>query len=314
MGDEDQRWAALGIDAESENRWQDRQRHEDGGDELEDRDHDTGENDVGVVFQIAAVDNRATASQREREECLTEGVHPGFWISQRGPVWREEKFVASFRARDRRDEDRQPDKEEKEQRHDDLVGALDAGGNAGVHDDEREHDGKNVPADAAEIAGDLTKVGAGFSRKHAAGGCAEEKTQDPADDDGVADGHASGADERQESENAADLRAAALSGFAERAHRASAHGAAEGHFAHDATEAEANDEDQKRHEKREAAILADAIRKEPDAAHADRRADAAHNEAKTAAEGIAGRIVVRQVLSPRFFCLIFCCRQEPCAS
>ena len=60
--------------------------------------------------------------------------------------------------------------------------------------------------------------------------------------------------------------------------------------------------------------LADAIRKEPDAAHADRRTDAAHDKTKTAAEGVAGRIVVSQVMSPLFFCLIFCCRQEPCAS
>lgn len=71
---------------------------------------------------------------------------------------------------------------------------------------------------------------------------------------------------------------------------------------------EPDDEDQKRHEKGKAAVLADAIRKEPDAAHADRRTNAGEDESETALKTVAGfgmfvwtRIVPPILFLPYFY-------------
>ena len=145
-----------------------------------------------------------------------------------------------------------------------------------------------MPADAAEMAADLCEIRRRVAVKHRAGDRACEKTQNPAADDGVTDGDADRADERDHAEGAAEMLAAPLQRLLERADRAGAHGATKRHLTDDAAKAEPDDEDQKRHEKGKAAVLADAIRKEPDAAHADRRTNAGEDESDTALKTVAG--------------------------
>ena len=157
-----------------------------------------------------------------------------------------------------------------------------------------------MPANAAEVAGDFAKVGGRIAVEHGAGKGAEQEAQNPANDDGVADGDAGGADERQEPEDSPDFTAAAFGGFTKGADRTGAHGTAEGHFAHDAAETQSNDKNQKRYKKGEAAVLTNAIRKQPDTAHANSRTDAGHDETETAAKGITRMRIFCQDESPLY--------------
>ena len=152
-----------------------------------------------------------------------------------------------------------------------------------------------MPADAAKMAGNLTEVGGRIAVEDGAGDRAKEKAQDPGTDDGVANGDTDGANERDHAQEAAIFFAAARHGFLKGSHRTGAHGTTEGHFPDHAAEAQGDDENEKRYEKCEAAVLADAVRKEPDAAHADSGTNAGHDEAKTAAKGITGMCVICQI-------------------
>ena len=157
-----------------------------------------------------------------------------------------------------------------------------------------------MPANAAKVAGNFTEIGSSVAVEHGAGERPKQETQNPADDDGVANGHAGGTDERQQSKDGPYLAATAFRGFAEGANWAGAHGAAESHFAHNAAEAKTDDKDQEWNKERKAAILADAVRKEPNAAHADSGTNARHNEAEAAAKGITRMGIFCQIDSPLF--------------
>ena len=131
-----------------------------------------------------------------------------------------------------------------------------------------------MPANAAKMAGDLSEIRSRIAVENGARHGAKQKTQNPGTDDGVANGNPDGTDQRNHSESPAVFLSATLHGLFKSAYWAGAHGAAKGHFSNDAAKSKGNDKNQKRHNKRKAAVLANTVREQPNAAHANGRTDA----------------------------------------
>ena len=127
-----------------------------------------------------------------------------------------------------------------------------------------------MPADASEIAGDLTEVRAHVRLSEQGSGCGGEQVlEEPSQNDGVADGDAERRKHGHDADGFADARcvghASEFEGFAERSHRAASHGAAKRHLAHHAGKAEQHDEEQVGDKEGGSAKLRDAVREQPDA-------------------------------------------------
>ena len=85
----------------------------------------------------------------------------------------------------------------------------------------------------------------------------------------------------------ADTAAAHLACLRKRPDRARFHSAPERHFTEHAREAEEGDEDEIRDQKRRSAEFRNAVREQPDVAHAHRRADARDDERRAARKAVA---------------------------
>ena len=121
----------------------------------------------------------------------------------------------------------------------------------------------------------------------------DEVLDEPTDDHGIANGDAERAQHGNNANNATDLvavfHAAHFERLRKRAHGTRAHGATKRHFANDARNAQHHNEEQIRNQERRAAVLGYAIREQPNARKAHRRANAGNDECSFAAERISRR-------------------------
>ena len=108
-------------------------------------------------------------------------------------------------------------------------------------------DAAKTAADAAKVARDFTEIRCWVAIEDGTAEGTKQKPQNPAADDGVANGDADGTNERDHAEDAAKTFVTARHRFLEGTNRTGAHGAAECHFPDDTTKAEPNDENQKRY-------------------------------------------------------------------
>ena len=136
-----------------------------------------------------------------------------------------------------------------------------------------------MPADASEIAGDAAKERThAVLRKQLTRCCGDEVFQKPAEHHGVSDSDAECGKHRYDADDLADGArvgdVAQGQRFAECAHGAGLHGAAERHLADDAGEAKQHHEEEVGDEKCRAAKLRYAVGEQPDAGQADGRTDA----------------------------------------
>lgn len=133
-------------------------------------------------------------------------------------------------------------------------------------------DGRHILAHGVHIAGDGDRG----------------VLEDPAHDDGIADGQRHGAEDRNEADGFADLFVAAqLGALTERADGACASGTAERELADDAGGADEDDADEIRDEERHAAPDGDHDGETPDVAHADGGTDAGQNKAPFGFKAVA---------------------------
>ena len=179
--DEQKRGACLGVGSEREHG---RHHHHGGqnrGQRAEHHDVARRRDHVHVLLQVAAVDQRAATCQRQAEERLPERKHPGLRVGKRLPARHEQVCVAVERAGQHGHPNEQHAEQDEEQRHHDLVQALDAARDPQDHDGKCDDERRGVPADASEIAGDLTEVPAHIRLGEQGSGCGGEQVlEEPA--------------------------------------------------------------------------------------------------------------------------------------
>ena len=220
-----------------------------------------------------------------------EGEDPDHGIGQTLGIELEDVLVAVACAGQEGDVDAKTHEQEEQDGHHDLVGLFNAAGDAHRHDGERSDDRDNDPRQVAdrndvEMTADGRHILA--HGMHVAGDGDRGVLEDPAHDDGIADGQRHGAEDRNEADGFADLFVAAqLGALTERADGACAGGTAERELADDAGGADENDADEIRDEERHAAPDGDHDGETPDVAHADGGTDAGQNKAPFGFKAVA---------------------------
>ena len=170
----------------------------------------------------------------------------------------------------------------RRQGHHKLVDALDSAVDAGDHDDEGNGQGQHVPADAAKVAHDGAKVGAGITGQHRSGDRPGGIAQDPRHDYGISDANG----QRARHGNDADAFQRQImpgQGLAEGAQRAGPPPAAKGDLAGHADQTQEQRDGKIGDQERAAAVFGGPVRKGPDVGHAHGGADAGQDESPAVA-------------------------------
>ena len=247
-----------------------------------------------VFAEVRTVDHAAVARDGQGEKSLTKGIDPDIRVEQPRRLDGEDIPIAARRAGQREHIDSERDKEEKQDRHHDLVGFFNAAGNTERHDEKAHRNCDHDPDVRAPRAG--SGIEAADDRIHILthGRQAAVKRQkrileDPAHDAGVADGQCQRPEHRDVTDELARLAfsEARLGAHTERADRACAARAAECKLPDDAGRGDEDDKEEVRDEEGHAAPLGHQRREAPDVAHADGRADAGDDEAAAAAKAVA---------------------------
>ena len=250
--------------------------------------------DALAPAEVRAVDDAAVARNGQREKRLTERIDPDVGIEQALGLDGEDVPIAVRRAGQRGHIDAQPHKQQKQNRHHDLIRLFNAAGDAERHDDKAHRDRDHDPDIRAPRAGGGVEAADDSVHVLPHGGQAAVKRQerileDPAHDAGVADGQRQRAEHRDIADQFAGpaLAPARLGAHAESVDRPRAGCAAERELPDDAGGADENDKQKIRQQEGHAAPLGHQRRKAPDVAHADGRADAGDDEAAAAAKAVA---------------------------
>lgn len=158
-----------------------------------------------------------------------------------------------------------------------------------------------MPSDAAEVGCKLAEIGAHI--RHA-----QKRTRErchgifkkPSQDNRVSDGDTQSRHRRHEAKHLPDdgamLHAAHLQRLGERTHGTGAHRTPERHLADNAGEPQQHHENQIRNQVCRSAHFGHAVRKQPDAAQADRRANTRNNKSGLAGKRVASSDTARCVL------------------
>ena len=204
-----------------------------GGDGIKDGSAGGDLDYILLVVQISAVDDHAAAGDRQGEEGLAHGPHPGHGIGKRLPARGEHELVALGSTGQEGHPDSQNGKNDEEHGHHDLVGLFDAFGTHQQGQQSANHH-EDVEGDHRIIAArEGTEPCAGVHRHQIAGNRVKERLEHIGDDDGIAQRNAHGACQGQPAQRAArlaQLLAAGSPGIAVRAQRAGAGSSADGIF------------------------------------------------------------------------------------
>ena len=237
--------------------------------------------DIFLVGQVRAIDNGTVTRQRQREERLSECVNPHFGLLEHLGINSEHPAIAVGRTVLEAHIDHQSDKQRIEQRNHDLVGTLDAAGDAQCHDDKGHDQRDDQPHIVTEGCGRLTEclfIARHVAHVRAIGQCragerTEQVLENPADNDRIADRERQCAHHRQHADRRAHaLFAARCARLLECTDRAGACRTAKAHLADDTRKTDHNVKNQIRDQKR-AAVLGNTAGKQPDISHTDCRAD-----------------------------------------
>ena len=243
--------------------------------------------DVLLLIQICAVDDHAAAGDRQREEGLPHGGDPDRGVFQRLPARDQHEKIALARTGQKRRAHGEDQKDQKEQRHHDLVGLLDAvcaeeqrEQRADDHDHMVRHDREAGLREGGEPG---RRVGVHQRPRDRIG----KRLQHIGNDDRIADGDAERTGQRQPAERPADLprlfsaRPPRIGVGAERSRPGAA---ADGKLGRQPDIAEDDDKQQIDQQERAAAVRAHFVGESPHIRHADGRTDRGQNEAPAAAE------------------------------
>ena len=200
--------------------------------------------------------------------------------------------IAVERARQHGNANEQHAEQNKENGHHDFIQSLNAARYAERHNGQRNGKRCHMVSNAAKWPGDRTEERRHIGLRHQRSARSLDKVlNEPADDHGIANGDAERTQHGNNANNTADFvtvfHAAHFERLRKRAHRARPHGTAERHFANDARNAQHHDEEQIGNQERRAAVLGYAIREQPNARKAHRRANAGNNECGFAAERVS---------------------------
>lgn len=157
--------------------------------------------DALALAKVRAVDDAAVAGNRQREERLTERIDPDIGVKQARGLDGEDIPIAARCTGQRGHVDTQTHKQQKQNRHHDLIRLFNAARDAKRHDDKAHHDRDDDPDIRTPRAGG--GVEAADDRIHVLphGGQATVKRQecileDPTHDAGVANGQRQRAEHR----------------------------------------------------------------------------------------------------------------------
>ena len=295
QGNEQQRGAGADIQTVGKAGGDDHQSGHHGGDGVKDGGAGSNLDHVLLVIQISAVDDHAAAGDRQGEEGLAHGPHPGHGVGQSLPPGGEDELVAFGSAGQEGHADGQHGKDDEKDRHHDLVRLFNAlcaqkqGQQGDHHHDDVE--GNHRVTGAGEGAEPL----AGVHRHQIAGEGVEQGLEHIGDDDGIAQGDAHGAGQRQPAQpaaGAAQLFAAGGPGVAVGAQGAGAGTAADGVFGGQTHHAEQRYEDQIGHQEGKAAVGTHFCGEAPHVGHAYGRAH--RRQDKAPAAGKIGTLFVHE--------------------
>ena len=250
--------------------------------------------DALALAEVRAIDNAAVARNGQREKRLTEGIDPDIRVEQARGLDREDIPIAVRRTGQRSHIDTQTHKQQKQNRHHDLIRLFNAARDAKRHDDKAHRDRDDDPdirtpraGGGVESADDSIHVLP--HGRQAAVKRQERILKDPAHDAGVADGQRQRAEHRDIADQFAGpaLTPERLGAHAKSVDRPRTGRAAERELSDDTGGADENDKQEIRQQEGHAAPLGHQRWKAPDVAHADGRADTGDDEAAAAAKAVA---------------------------
>ena len=197
--------------------------------------------------------------------------------------------IAVERARQHGNANEQHAEQNKENGHHDFIQSLNAARHTERHNGKRNGKRRHMVSNAAKRPGDRAKERCHIGLRHQRSARSLDKVlNEPADDHGIANGNAERAQHGNNANNTADFvtvfHAAHFERLRKRAHGTRAHSTTKRHFANDARNAQHHNEEQIGNQERRATVLGYAIREQPNARKAHRRANAGNDECGFAAE------------------------------
>ena len=250
-----------------------------------------GSRNVFVIRQIRTVNNSAVACNGQGEECLAQCIYPGHGVFQSNRINAEDIFVAFCGTGLHEDIYRQTNKQNEEQRHHNFVCFFDPFADTEHCDQHTDHQCAKLPSVIAEgtcHAAESTCIAINICvSQGGACECADSIFQDPAHNNGIANGHSQSTDHRDQPQSFPQFAfALAFQSHTEGIYGAGTGRAAEGHFTDHAGSADQYNKDEIRDDEGSAAIEGYPGREHPKVAHTNSRADTGKNKTKSGGKRI----------------------------
>jgi hypothetical protein len=269
--DERQAWSGAGAEARGKHRRQHHEHRENRREGIEADHAQRRSRQILLAAQVGPIGEHGAHADGKREERLRDRVDEGL-RRDLAEIRYQDELQAALCAGQRDRARQQHQQDHKQRRHQNLVGGLDALGDAADHDQRGERHEQAGAGDWRQAAADETlevlRQELGTGRVDGAAAHEEHVGQRPAcDHDVERQDH-----EARENAHVAHQRPAPAAQRAEGSDRVPLRGAADDHFCHDQRQPEEQHDGQIDEDEGAAAVLAGDVGKAPDIAEADGRA------------------------------------------
>ena len=240
---------------------------------------------VLVLLQVRTVYDHTAACDGQGEECLTHGHDPGVGVCQLFPLGHEQEFVACGCPGQECHTDSYQNEQHEKCGHQNLIQLFNALGGAQQQAAAAQYNNQCVAGYVAQCAAHFSEECTCVHCQQLTCEAAQQALENPAENDGVANGNAQRAEQGNPAQCVAQLALAASSKAVFIGTQcAGLCAAADCKFRTQTYQTKQNDENNIRNQKCSAAVLTQTVGEQPDVAHANRRANACQNEAKAGAE------------------------------